>query len=703
MWEVAPMKREKWSTCLIAALLAFLMAAGAVGSVVTGFQLEVTSLGRLILFCGAAAVFSALCFGVKHGDLVLVGAAALAAGYLWRNGEIWEQISTLMRAVSRRYHNAYGWNIISISGCEAGLLVDIPMGIIGCLTALSVSWTICRRRPLIAALPACVIPLIACVIVTDTVPQEIYLYLWMLGLVLLLLTDRTRRKGTRFSTLAMYAALPAAAALAVLFLLVPRESYVNQTGEWGARLEAWGQQLQLFAADSAQNWDIGLTGADSNESVNLRGIGPQSQWGYKVMEVTSPVSGTIYLRGQDYDTYSGTGWTSSQRRREAFSAGNQVLGELTIETRRARDVQYLPYYTGEAMTLVGGRVENEQKLTHYSFQLAAQAVRSELTDLDAAVIVAGVGQPETEEEQNIRLRYKNLPNDTKAWASQLASQIIAGKSTTESQAEAIAAYVRHSASYSLRTSRMPSDAEDFACWFLEESDTGYCVHFATAAAVLLRAAGIPARYVTGYMVSCQAGETTAVTDENAHAWVEYYNSDGVWTVLEATPAAEETAETAAGTLPREETAAQPTAAGTRPTESQTKPSAPAGTGQDRQAGGARQVPAWLKAALGILLAVCGAVAQSALRAARKEKLWNRGSPNRQALARWGQAEKLARLAGVELPEALEELALKAQFSQHTLTEEELAVFDSFRRDARHSLRQRPWYKRLIWYLIFAVS
>ena len=115
------------------------------------------------------------------------------------------------------------------------------------------------------------------------------------------------------------------------------------------------------------------------------------------------------------------------------------------------------------------------------------------------------------------------------------------------------------------------------------------------------------------------------------------------------------------------------------------------------------MPAWLKAALGILRAVCGAVAQSALRAARKEKLWNRGSPNRQALARWGQAEKLARLAGVELPEALEELVLKAQFSQHTLTEEELAVCDSFRRDARRSRRQRPWYKRLIWYLIFAVS
>ena len=50
---------------------------------------------------------------------------------------------------------------------------------------------------------------------------------------------------------------------------------------------------------------------------------------------------------------------------------------------------------------------------------------------------------------------------------------------------------------------MDLDSEDFAIWFLTEADTGYCIHFATAAVVLLRAAGIPARYVDGYVVNTQ--------------------------------------------------------------------------------------------------------------------------------------------------------------------------------------------------------
>ena len=57
--------------------------------------------------------------------------------------------------------------------------------------------------------------------------------------------------------------------------------------------------------------------------------------------------------------------------------------------------------------------------------------------------------------------------------------------SVEEMAAAIADYVRQSASYDLMTDRMPADQTDFAIWFLEEGTTGYCVHFATAATMLL--------------------------------------------------------------------------------------------------------------------------------------------------------------------------------------------------------------------------
>ncbi|MBP5270458.1 MAG: transglutaminase domain-containing protein, partial [Clostridia bacterium] len=79
--------------------------------------------------------------------------------------------------------------------------------------------------------------------------------------------------------------------------------------------------------------------------------------------------------------------------------------------------------------------------------------------------------------------------------------------------------------------------------FLDGNRQGYCVQFATTLTLLLREAGIPARYVDGYIAqslvpsnSNSAGTYTAtVRDRNAHAWVEVW-FDGIgWIPYEATP------------------------------------------------------------------------------------------------------------------------------------------------------------------------
>ena len=68
------------------------------------------------------------------------------------------------------------------------------------------------------------------------------------------------------------------------------------------------------------------------------------------------------------------------------------------------------------------------------------------------------------------------------------------------------------------------------------------MHFASAAALLLRELGVPARYVSGYMVNRAlfevADDTSAhatVTDYTAHAWVEVYLDYIGWIPLEVTP------------------------------------------------------------------------------------------------------------------------------------------------------------------------
>jgi hypothetical protein len=72
--------------------------------------------------------------------------------------------------------------------------------------------------------------------------------------------------------------------------------------------------------------------------------------------------------------------------------------------------------------------------------------------------------------------------------------------------------------------------------FLTTARAGHCEYFATTAALTLRAAGIPARYVRGWAVQEYSALEDAwiARDHHAHAWVEAH-VEGRWRVLDPTP------------------------------------------------------------------------------------------------------------------------------------------------------------------------
>lgn len=312
-----------------------------------------------------------------------------------------------------------------------------------------------------------------------------------------------------------------------------------------------------------------------------------------------------------------------------------------------------------------------------------------------------------EEARGIDKDYLRLSSNTGYSARLILEENDLVGNTYLETANSIASYVRSSAVYDLNTSKMPLNEQDFAIWFLEESDRGYCVHFASATVVLLRAANIPARYVVGYMVPVQADQMTTVLSTQAHAWAEYYDPGlQTWIVLESTPAAEEEQppqitqpeEPVQQTIPPQQTTApsQPS----QPTDPE-DPAVPQTTVPSDAPEAESPLPGWLKPLLitiGSLAAlIVLVIAQRLLRLRLHQKWLDVADPNALALRLWQESVFLAKLSGQQRPpRELEKLAQKAKYSQHTLDAQELAQLEDFLLKARQALQN----KGILWQLVY---
>lgn len=104
--------------------------------------------------------------------------------------------------------------------------------------------------------------------------------------------------------------------------------------------------------------------------------------------------------------------------------------------------------------------------------------------------------------------------------------------------------------YTLQFDEESATAREPVRHFLERSHAGHCELFASAAVLLLRARGVPARFVTGFRSTefNTVGGYGVVRGRDAHAWVEVY-VDGRWRTFDPTPSARLDAERGAGAGP----------------------------------------------------------------------------------------------------------------------------------------------------------
>lgn len=271
-----------------------------------------------------------------------------------------------------------------------------------------------------------------------------------------------------------------------------------------------------------------------------------------------------------------------------------------------------------------------------------------------------------------------------------------------------------------RDTPAPPANRDYVDWFLNESKQGYCMHYATAATLLLRTAGIPARYVSGYVAYAPYRlARTEVTDHAAHAWVEVYVDDVGWFPLEFTPGFQNGAMGDIPTLeeePAQTTAPTATAApSATPTHSRTPEEdeeedetpdptpTPSQEPEEQQGPGGGQggeTPSWIWYSIGALLLAAGAaLLRKCLLDRRRKKL--RGEDTNAAVLYAYACHRRLKSWGGEEREELTALAEKARFSAHTLTLTErdraAELFYAEKREVREKL---PRWKRIFFHLFW---
>lgn len=244
------------------------------------------------------------------------------------------------------------------------------------------------------------------------------------------------------------------------------------------------------------------------------------------VEIARPLPRALLLKEMSYDRYVGQNWLASKAPFEPYTAPVQdASAHLTVRRTLSQRSVLLPLPGG----LRGLETPSEADLRHN--RLGA------LKWLDAPPVLryGAAYQPDDLDQTPPTAEDSRLPNDAAMLLEPLVRQLGLRSTTPERAVAALAEWFARDFGYSLYLGKQ-GDSRDALKDFLYRRKAGHCEYFATATALLLRAAGVPARFAVGYSVQeySPAEKLYVVRQRHAHAWTEAYVANA-WRVLDNTP------------------------------------------------------------------------------------------------------------------------------------------------------------------------
>lgn len=301
-------------------------------------------------------------------------------------------------------------------------------------------------------------------------------------------------------------------------------------------------RLHMAIGDLAQQWfrELNLSPANAERTStaigSLRQLKLSDQIYLRVRSDRAPSLPLLLTEATYTDFRFGT-WSNRNAAFEVIDAaaggrawrlanGESQGPRLDIALTRDRELGIVPMPAG-ALQLTGAQVLEVQRNAHGALRVEAPPGL-----LSYAVTTAGGAlrrAPPTTADLAVPPSYAAL-------LQEVTTALAPGSGSARASVDAVRAHFAQHFSYALvQPTPVPWRAplNDF----LTRSRAGHCEYFASATVLLLRAAGVPARYAVGYAVdeySTIEGAWLARA-RDAHAWAEAY-VDGAWEVVDTTPA-----------------------------------------------------------------------------------------------------------------------------------------------------------------------
>jgi transglutaminase-like putative cysteine protease len=333
----------------------------------------------------------------------------------------------------------------------------------------------------------------------------------------------------------------AVALVAALTVPLAIPGFDHGTFPEGSRLNPWG------------------TGTGLNPMITL-GNSLRTPAGTGRITYATSASGPLYLRSVTVDNFDGESWGPDDRDAERRPVSGQLQPgyDVTVPQQRQITVVDTGTFTSPYLPLPYAPQSIRGLNGSWTWDPATLAVKGLNTNTRAQQYIVASSVPEltaamlrqsSQAVRGIPAEFTRIPDGVPDIVRRTAGAVAGSSANAYAKAMAIQNYLRSGEfTYSLQSpiqGGYDGNGLSVLADFLTQK-SGYCIHFASAMAVMARLEGIPSRIAVGYAPGRATGASVAVAGQgalpeyevdarDAHAWPELYFQGLGWVPFEPTP------------------------------------------------------------------------------------------------------------------------------------------------------------------------